>query len=447
MTAVARPAVSWTTAAPEAVEGTGLVLRQALVPMQIWHSVPVACTRSRQLSHVEQFLLAAAVELHVVTEEDFEELLGLPKWSLTVLAAGLVRAGALTQSGTACLPTPRSADVLADKVLPRWETVPQTFLHLPRTGDLLGLPGAGGGRSGTLAGWWAEKAPTPDVFAPVPESLWDLSRGDVINARLRDGPVPGAPSGAQQVENGAAQESAVVLATRSDSADDDPPVTLRGCPAYRWEHIRFAEGRSEGAHLSFELSQRPGRPERDGKGRHWRIPQPPGLYAYWSGLADQAGRADVFAPAAETLWGRRLADEVGAPVRTTAGSAWLELSRPAARYLARSGRRLTQPLGLRIDAQDAEIDLRVELAPADPAAGLLFAVDRAVDLLLGPEPRTLDDAGRTAFDEQRMPWPLAADPGSDGSGDDLIRRRLWELEYYTAIYQLREKDDFGYDQH
>ncbi|MEV0729545.1 hypothetical protein [Polymorphospora sp. NPDC050346] len=113
-----------------------------------------------------------------------------------------------------------------------------------------------------------------------------------------------------------------------------------------------------------------------------------------------------------------------------------------ARYFGDQGLPISRPLGLSIRSAQAIVAVPARLAPADPAAAGLFALDHAVHHMLETPlseltPRTAAQAVAGAVEIHQLAETAVT--------VDELRSELWRRRHFTPLYTLRAAEDFDYD--
>jgi hypothetical protein len=419
---------------PALAPGTVALITEAVVPIAGWRDVPVLREVRQELTVLERFVLEMALRLHVVTAEDFAEVVSLPRQVLAAGATRLIAGGALRLVGDRYEVEPETAvKALRDRRIRRALPASADFVVLPRSGDVIAL--APGRRSWLRQFEIARLAPA--AKAPVPAKLWPARRSEYLAERLRAGAVT-------------VRDTDVVVVR---SAADDPPLFAAGpgearlCPAYTCRAEVVLD--EDGEHTAHAVLR--GAPRRKRKGG--AEPEEPvelpvqltgaaGLVAEWLALTDALTDAAVRRAAwaeigpggadfAETSWRR---------ARRRGPVEWdFPLTERAATALAAQQRPLDRPVGLTLSDDTATSQLICWFTPDDDAARTLFAVDAAVGRLLS----TRDPAGEIA--EVRVAaaeeYAVAAEEVTPAA----VRERAWQLGHHPLVYALREAEDFPYD--
>lgn len=376
-----------------------LHVREALVPMLLWPSVPMIREIEQDLTVIEQFLLESALALDMVRAVDVEEITGIPADAVTRIAARLTALGMLEPADDAgWTPIRAGAELaLARRAVPERRTVQVPFLYLADGDDLVAFP-VGHQEVSLLA----KALPTHEI--PTPAELSGHRRAEVIRRRITEGRILGlGPDIVDVVED-----------------TEDVPGS---CPAYR---CRATIRRSDDELLLSAVNAK-GKKVRD-----CRLPAGTRLAARWTGFADGA---DTAADPWHDAGGYVDAEQVEP-------DAWtFTLGPVAARAAARDGIALGRPAGLSIHDDSAIVYTDATFAPADRTTALFFALNHAV--------RSLADQPAAALPPDALPTATATAlqqygflPGALSPED--VEEQLWADRHYRHSYALRAARDFDY---
>jgi hypothetical protein len=349
---------------PALADDTMAVVPDVLLPMLWWPDVPVRREVSTPLTALECFVLETALSLGAVTASEFTEVTSLPGQVLGGVAAGLVVAGALRPGGNGYAVVPEVAEPAArERAIVRRSHGAAGFVVLPRHGDVLGMPAAGG--------WLAEmerRRPRPAVNAPVPRALWGTGRDRFLAERVRAGGVPGMDPTVVAVEAG----------------DDDTPLAASAaehemgmCPAYRcraW--VRGLAGDRPSVHAVISAAPAPGAGSPATAG-HDPDPADPGaggtagpveveadltgadaLVRHWMSLAEAIADPLVLRVAWRQLCPPGLEEQVPSGLRRIGPAEWeIPVSGITAAALTARGEDLTRPVGLAVEGDGAAVHI------------------------------------------------------------------------------------------
>lgn len=378
------------------------MVREALVPMLLWPSVPVLRRVEEGLTILERLIIEGALAMCPIRAEDVEEVTGVPQDVVVRIAGRLCGLGVLRTAADGYYAEEEPARAALERnSVTEHRPGRLTFLYLPGTDELLAFEG----------GPRRPEAPPlhliePAVNWPVPEVLGNSSRAVLLQQRIRAREVVGLPD-------------SIVDAEVSDDVLPDR------CPAYRCRgHVR-----SKAGDVTLELDV------VDEFGRMVRkcvIPGAAGLAGAWQRLAEQVEQ--VF---------EQWRAEGGAVDATRSGPVeWMvRLDGRAADRAVRDGVTLSRPARVTISTQDTAVELEVLCEPVDAAAARLFAMHHAVQSVVRVPahkltPGALDAAAKNACVAYGLDDHVLA--ASD------IQQRLWSDGRYQHVYALRSVTDFAY---
>ncbi|WP_433232661.1 hypothetical protein ACQP2H_11635 [Micromonospora sp. CA-248260] len=383
-------------------ENATVVVREALVPMLFWTSVPVVRLVYEELTVVDRLVVESAIMLAPMRPEDVAEVTGIPAEVVTRIAERLTGLGLLDVDGGGYRAVAEVAGAaLARLTVPEYRTVTMTFLFLPHTGDLVAYsPGSRGTTPPPL------HRGAPAEHAPMPGGVSDFT--DLLRSRIRARDVIGLPDD-------------IV-----DAVEPAEPMRIEAdCPAYRCSG--WISGAGVARKLVLKVRESGGKAPvslpLDGATRQ---------AAEWTALADQAAHA-----------GSAWVDSGGTVTVEREGPLdWVYRLDAAAAEAAGSELPLTPTVGLEIRTETCVLGVNVRLIAAEPAARRVFARHDAVRRLRNPGPGSLDpDALRGAIEQARAAYELAAD---DVTEDDVVDL-LWTSGHWPQVYALRRDRDFCYD--
>jgi hypothetical protein len=387
-----------------------VVIREALVPMLLWPSVPVLRRIYEELTVVDRFVAEAAVALAPMRAEDVEEVTTIPRDAVVRIAGRLVGLGLLRAEGADYHPVEEAVrNALRQRAVPEERRGSMTFLYLPHSDDLIAFPvGPGLSRPPLL-----QKADPAEV-APLPRELAGARRADVLRARIQSGRAAGLPP--------------EVVDVLDDPTDDALPPS---CPAYRCRgHVKSGDD----GRLVLEVLDRDGK-----KTAQWTLSGATGQAAQWIALASRAADAGA-------AW---TADGGTVQVRQDEPAAWTyALDSGAAQAATRDGVRLGDPAGLEIHDGDRREDDRVVVVvnarfePLDRRATRVFALDDAIHAVVDQDPAGVSaDSVARATAAARARYGLAPDALTGAE----VTESLWTGRHYRHVYGLRAAKDFPYD--
>lgn len=375
-------------------------IREALVPMVMWTSVPVTRRVDQDLTIVDRFVLEAALALSPMRAEDVEEVTQIPRDAVLRIAGRLASLGLLRRGDTGFYAVADAAsEALKARTVPRYTKAFLTFVYLPDGDDLIAFtPGPG-----------QTAAPKVDRAEPVttrllPTAAADRPLAEFIAERIRSGTVTQLP--ADIVD-----------------AQQDPRTVPPACSVYRCSGHVGSSG--EDVKLILDLRITSGKKER------CSIPGAVGQARAWEKIAARA-------PEVAADWGGVVVAIRESPTR------WrFTLDREAAAAAIAKGAAVSRPAGLSIaEPPSCVAEVEVVFEPAGTDAAAVFGLDMAVRQLTDtPHTQLVTEAAATAADEARQHFELA--DTSLTTAD--VEHRLWDEAYFRHIYALREQLDFSYD--
>jgi hypothetical protein len=391
--------VAWATGAPVA-EDTIVRVRKAWLAAVLFPRVRLRCEKRRALGPLERQGLVIAARVGTVTAEDLRAVTGLPSIVGQLLLARLVNLELLDRDGESGTITAggRAALVRPDFVEKREETAP--YVLLPRTGDV--LPG----RKGALGEALRLKH---EVEAPIPPAARTAAPVDLIRVAFEADP-------------SRFPEDCVGIV-----GVDHPTKLPETCGAWmvhgdvvRTGSLELARLRVTGAHSSYGIN----------------LEASSRLVEAWKTLAE--------AFSDEARWFDAMVAQSGSrpshlEVVARAPCVY-ELGLPGDQVLAlsRAGVSLGAARSLVIGNEEAEVEVEVHLRPLDTQGTQVFVLDALVGSVANDGLANTPDA--LAYAAARLPFPAADVPTPDA-----VRRRLWQLKEYPAVYALREPEDFPRD--
>jgi hypothetical protein len=375
------------------------VVREALLPMLLWPSVPVVREVEQRFTVIDRFVVESALLMAPVTAADIAEVTGVPHDAVSRIAGRLVGLGLLVPDGTGFVPAEAAAAALNRPSLTQRQETRLTFLYLPQGDDLIAYQDG------------PHRVEPPMLHRMIPETMYPLPSGtserslaDFLRERIAGGRAAGLPEGTVDV------------------VDEEQTLPL-GCPTYR------CAGTIVATDASVELRLRTAGAKR--QQTNFKIVGAVGQAAYWSARAE-------WTDAVVAGW-----TATGGKVETAqlGQTRWsITVDGPAAAEAAAAGRDLSKAGGLSMHSDDCVTYVDVSFSPADHAARRVFAMQ---DALLRITSKVTDD-----LDEDAVPDATSAARATYGLTEtDLteakVRDKLWLDGHYLHVYALR-KDFVGY---
>lgn len=399
--------VTFSWSAPiESPANATVVVREALLPMLLWPSVPVVREVEQRLTVIDRFAVEAALMMAPVTAADIAEVTGVPQDAVSRIVGRLVGLGLLVPDGVGFVAAETAEEALDRSSVPERQVTRLTFLYLPQGGDLIAYQD----------GPHRVEPPmlhrmVPETVAPLPPEVAERSLASFLREQLIGGQVIGLPEGIVDVEE--------------EQVDEKQTVPL-GCQVYR------CAGTVITTDTNVELRLRTTGTTR--KQITYKIAGAAGQAAYWSSQAQWTD--DIVANWTAT----------GGTVKTTqlGPTRWsLTVDGPAATEAIEAGVGvdLSRAGGLSIQSDDCVTYVDVSFNPADHAASRVFAMQ---DALLQITSKVIDD-----LDEETVPDATSAARATYGLteadlSDAAVHDRLWLDRHYLHVYALR-KDFVGYE--
>lgn len=376
-------------------------LREALVPMLLWTSVPVTRRVDEDLTIVDRFMLEAAFTLAPMRADDVEEVTQIPRDAVLRIAGRLTALGLLTAGDTGFHAVADAArEALHKQAVPRYTTAHLAFLYLPDGDDLIAFA-SGPGQTTPPILHRAE----PVADRELPSEASGRLLAEFIGDRIRSGRVARLPDD--------------IVGAHSDN----PHLIPATCHVYRCAgHVRRS-----GAEVTLALEIK----SASGKKEKCAIPGASGQAELWEGITARA-------PDAAGDWGGMIVTVREAPAR------WrFTLDREAAGWAARAGVAVSRPGGLSIaEPPLCIVEAEIAFEPSSQDAAVVFALDHAVrELTDTAHPHLTGDAAAAAAATARQQYHL--EDSVLTSAD--VERRLWDESYFRHVYALREPSDFAYD--
>lgn len=386
---------------PQIARTASAQIREALVPMLIWTSVPVTRRVDQDLTIVDRFILEAALALAPMRAEDVEEVTQIPRDAVLRVAGRLTALGLLRADGTGFHAIEDEVRVaLRQRAVPRYTPAYLTFLYLPDGDDLIAYS-SGHGQAAPPILHRAE----PVSDRAFPPEFGDQPLAELIRERIREQRVARLPDDIVD----ASQESTVRI-----------PAT---CPVYRC--IGHVRRNGEDVRLILEIKNPSGKKEQ------CVIQGAAGQAALWEAVAARV-------PEAALDW-----DGVAVAAQESATRWRFTLDQEAAAAAVQAGVVVSRPAGLSVaDPPSCVAEVEVAFSPADRDAAGIFALDQAVRELTDTEHTRL---GRAAAAVAAARARQEYDLGDNSLTNMDVEQRLWDKTYFRHVYALREPLDFAYD--
>lgn len=381
-----------------------VVVREALLPMLLWPSVPVVREVEQRLTVIDRFVVEAALLMAPVTTADVAEVTGVPQDAVGRIAGRLAGLDLLVPDGIGFAPTASAPAALTRSSVPERQVTRLTFLYLPQGDDLIAYQDGPRRIDPPML-----HRVVPETMAPLPPGTAERDLAGFLRERIAGGQVIGLPEGIVDVDE--------------EQVDEKQAVPL-GCPAYR------CAGTVVETDTAVELRLRTvgdaNRRQITGK-----IVGAAGQAAYWSSRA-------AWTDAVVADW-----TATGGTVEPTrlGPTRWsLTVDGPAAASAASAGVDLSRPAGLSVRSDDSVTYVDVSFNPADHPARRVFAMQ---DALLRITSKVTDD-----LDEESVAGAASAARATYGLAeadltDAAVRDQLWLDGHYHHVYALR-KDFVGY---
>ena len=396
---------SW-SASIESPTNATVVIREALLPMMLWPSVPVVREVEQRLTVIDRFVVEAALMMAPVAAADIAEVTGVPQDAVSRIAGRLVGFGLLVPDGVGFFATEAAEVALVRSSVPERQATRLTFLYLPQGDDLIAYQEGPRRVEPPMLHRMA-----PETVAPLPSGATERSLAGFLRERILGGQVIGLPEGIVDVDE--------------EQVDDKQTVPL-GCQAYR------CAGTVITTDTNVELRLRTTGTTR--KQITYKIAGAVGQAAYWSSRAQ-------WTDAVVADW-----TATGGTVKTTqlGPTRWsltVDGTAAAEAVEAGVGVNLSRAGGLYLQSDDCVTYLDVSFSPADHAACRVFAMQ---DALLRITEKVMDD-----LDEETVSDATSAARATYGLAeadltDAAVHDQLWLDRHYLHVYALR-KDFVGYE--
>lgn len=415
----ARPRFEW-GARPKIPRSATVLIKEALVPMHLWTSVPVVKCIDEELTIVDRFVLEAALSLAPMYARDVEEVTQIPEDAVTRIAGRLTGLGLLRSDGGAYWAEADAAyDALTKQSAPRYATAWLSFLYLPDGDDLVAFSAGPGqtavpmlNRVAPISG----KALASDV-AGVPLT-------EFIGQRIRSGTVARLPEDIVDVVE--------EVTSADEHGNDDGPIHVQRvpdtCSVYRCAgHVKR---QGDDVTLVLQIKGRAGNREK------CVIPGAVGQANIWESI-------DVQVPDAVEDWDGRIAIE-----KITSASWRFILDEVAADSAAWRDVPISEPGGLSItELPSCIVEVEIEFEPEDSAAARIFALDHAVREVTETAYESITGSRNILARAAESGAARFAEYGPGGlpvTGKD-VEERLWAGNHFRHVYAIREAEDFAYD--
>ncbi|MBV9445614.1 MAG: hypothetical protein JO345_06925 [Streptosporangiaceae bacterium] len=386
---------------PHIARTASVQIREALLPMLMWTSVPVTRRVDQDLTIVDRFILEAALALAPMRAEDVEEVTAIPRDAVLRIVGRLAGLGLLRADGTGFVAVEEQVSAaLQQRAVPRYIPAYLTFLYLPDGDDLIAYA-SGQGQAAPPILHRAE----PVSDRAFPSGFGDRPLADFVRDRIR--------------ERRIARLADDIVDASPESAVRIPPA----CPVYRCAgHVRRA---GDDVTLVLELKSTTGKKDR------CALPGAVGQAALWEAAASRA-------PEVAQTW-----EGVVVPAQESATRWRFTLDRLSAGAAVRAGVAVSRPAGLSITVPPACVaEVEVAFSPADTDAAQVFALDHAIREVTDTEhTRLRGDAATLAAARARQEYGLADDAVTTAD----VEHRLWDDACFRHVYALREPLDFAYD--
>jgi hypothetical protein len=392
--------VTFSWSAPiKSLRNATVVVREALLPMLLWPSVPVVREVEQRLTVIDRFVVEAALLMAPITAADIAEVTEVPQDAVSRIAGRLVGLGLLVPDGIGLAPAETAAAALGRLSVPERQVTRLTFLYLPQGDDLIAYQD----------GPHRVEPPmlhrmVPETTSPVPSGTAERNLAGFLRERIVGNQVVGLPEGVVDV------------------VDEEQTMPL-GCPAYR------CVGTVVAADTNVELRLRTAGAKR--QQTTYKIVGAAGQAAYWSARAE-------WTDAVVADW-----TATGGTVKTAqlGPTRWsLTVDGPAAAEAAAARVDLSRPAGLSMLSDDCITYVDVSFSPADHAARRVFAMQ---DALLRITSKVTDDLGEDAVPDATSAARATYELTETDLTDADVHNQLWLDGHYLHVYALR-KDFVGY---
>lgn len=376
-----------------------VIVREALLPMLLWPSVPVVRVVEQRFTVIDRFVVEAALMMAPVTSADIAEVTGVPQDAVSRIAGRLVGLDLLAPEGIGFVPTETAAAALERPSVSQRQKTRLTFLYLPQGDDLIAYQDGPHRAEPPML-----HRTVPETKAPLPQGVSEQRLADFLRERIAGGRVVGLPEDVVDV-------------------DDEKQTLPLGCPTYR------CAGTVVATDTNVELRLRTVGAKR--RQINYKIVGAAGQAAYWSARAEWTNAV----VADWTVTGGTVETNQLGPTRWS-----LTLDGPAATEAAAAGIDLSRPVGLTTESDTCITYVDVSFSPADHAARRVFAMQ---DALLRITSKVTDD-----LDEDTLLDAVSVARATYGLADtDLteaaVHDQLWLDGHYLHVYALR-KDFIGY---
>lgn len=380
-----------------------VVVREALLPMLLWPSVPVIREVEQRITVIDRFVVEAALRMAPVTAADIAEVTGVPQDAINRIAGRLAGLGLLVPDGIGYVPAETAAAALDRSSVPERQVTRLTFLYLPQGDELIAYQDG------------PHRAEPPMLHRMTPETVFPLPAGTseqrlarFLRERIVGGQVVGLPDGIVDVDEEQVDEEQTV-----------PPA----CPAYRCAGTVVALDNDVELRLRTTSAKR--------RQIRYKIAGAVGQAAYWSARTEWT---DAIVAGWTATGGTVETSQVG-PTRWS-----LTVDGPAAAGAVAAGVDLSRPAGLSMQSKDCVTYVDVSFSPADHAACRAFAMQ---DALLRITEKVTDDLDEGAVADAAAVARVTYGLTEVDLTEAAVHDQLWIDGHYLHVYALR-KDFVGY---
>jgi len=369
---------------------SGIEITKAWLPMKVLDGVTLTVESRRSMSVMEKFAAEALLTLNAVKPVDLREIASIPEELAMWLLASLEQKGLACRKGDVFEPQiAQCTEALKQGAVSTTQEGTRDIIWFPETDEVVVLENA-------TPFLRSLRKLVPEQNYPLPRKQQKQTRSSLLTKPLDEGRFYGDSAGMVR------------------QITDLKSVESEKCPAYCCATILPDD---ENSMWSLTISgPKKSRSSTEGPKRsdiEVPVPRLQALTNSW--------RQRIAASAAGVT--NKLHDAYGlSHVNFATSGIQTQLTGEQARTLAQT-QLLSDMLGLQVRISDElEYILPLKLSPADGSAEKLFEIDRHVRQLLSPE----------------NALPVEADISMHD-----IRDRLWELQLYKPLYDLREVEDFA----
>ena len=163
-----------------------LMVTWARIPVLWWRDVAVLMAEPVELTMLDRFAVESVNRLGRLTAEDFDEFTGLPAMVFAALARRLHTLDLLEWRGGVLLPSGKHTDLDEVSYVTRTTESSLDFLYLPESDDLIAVTES--------LGEFERAWPRRSQMAPLPDRLREVTRSELLAARIADRDVVGTPA-------------------------------------------------------------------------------------------------------------------------------------------------------------------------------------------------------------------------------------------------------------